>query len=92
MFERLGQASVFSKMDMKTRFHQILIRLEDFEKTGFNTQYGRFNFLVMPIGLCTAPTTFQSLKISIFYDHIDDFVVVYINDFLVYSKTKEDQF
>lgn len=90
ILDRLGRAAVFSKMDMKTGFHQIRIRPSDVEKTAFNSKYGHFEFLVMPMGLCNAPATFQTLMNSIFYDHLDDFVVVYIDDLLVFSKNRED--
>ena len=59
MFDRLGEARVFSKLDLKTGFHQIRVRPEDIEETAFNTKYGQFEYLVMPMGLCNAPATFQ---------------------------------
>lgn len=90
LLDRLGQASVFSKMDMKTGFHQIRIKEADVEKTAFNTKYGHFEFLVMPMGLCNAPATFQSLMNSLFYDHLDEFVVVYIDDLLIFSTNRTD--
>ena len=61
MFDRLVEARVFSKLDMKTGFHQIRVNPEDIEKTAFNTKYGQFEYLVMPMGLCNAPATFQTL-------------------------------
>ena len=76
MFDRLGGAKSFSKLDMKTGFHQIRVRHEDIEKTAFNTKYGRFEYLVMPMGLCNAPATFRTLMNQIFYDYIDFFMVV----------------
>lgn len=90
MFDRLGEARVFSKLDLKTGFHQIRVKPEDIEKTAFNTKYGQFEYLVMPMGLCNAPATFQSLMNRIFYDCIDVFLVVYMDDLLVFSKTPED--
>jgi len=89
MFDRLGGASVFSKLDLKTGFHQIRVRPEDIEKTAFNTKYGQFEYLVMPMGLCNAPATFQSLMNRIFYDCIDVFMVVYMDDLLIFSKDEE---
>ena len=76
MFDRFRKANVFSKMDLKTGFHQIRVKPEDIEKTSFNTEYGQFEYLVMPMGLCNAPATFQSLINAIFYDCIDDFLVM----------------
>ena len=90
MFDRLGEAQVFSKLDLKTGFHQILVRPEDVEKTAFNTKYGQFEYPVLPMGLCNAPATFQTLMNEVFHDCIDQFVVVYLDDLLVYSKTQED--
>ena len=90
MFDRLGEARVFSKIDLKTGFHQIRVRPEDIEKTAFNTKYGQFEYLVMPMGLCDAPATFQTLMNEIFYDCIDDFIVVYMDDLLIYSKTPDE--
>jgi hypothetical protein len=87
MFDRLGGAVVFSKLDLKTGFHQIQLRPEDIEKTAFNTKYGQFEYLVMPMGLCNAPATFQTLMNNIFYD---DFLVVYMDDLLILSKNEED--
>lgn len=90
MFDRLGGARVFSKLDLKTGFHQIRLRPEDIEKTAFNTKYGQFEYLVMPMGLCNAPATFQTLMNNIFYDCIDDFLVLYMDDLLIFSKNEED--
>ena len=86
MFDILGEARVFSKMDLKTGFHQIRVKPEDIEKTAFNTKYGQFEYLVMPMGLCNAPATFQSLMNQIFYDCIDVFLAVYMDDLLIFSK------
>ncbi len=90
MFDSLGNARIFSKLDLKTGFHQIRVKEKDVEKTAFNTKYGQFEYLVMPMGLCNAPATFQSLMNSIFTDYIDDFMVIYMDDLLVYSKSVED--
>ena len=86
MFDTLGEARVFSRMDMKTGFHQIRVKARDIEKTAFNTKYGQFEYLVMPMGLCNSPATFQSLMNRIFYDCIDVFLVVYMDDLLIFSK------
>lgn len=92
IFDRLGGCKVFSSMDLKTGYHQIRINLNDIEKTAFKTRYGHFEFLVMPMGLCNAPATFQSLMNHIFRDCLDEFVVVYIDDLLIFSKTEEDHY
>ena len=86
MFDRIGGSRCFSRLDLKTGFHQIRMRQSDIEKTAFNTKYGQFEYLVMPMGACNAPATFQSLMNEIFHDCIDDFLCVYIDDLLVFSK------
>ena len=92
MFDRLGGAKYFSKLDLKTGFHQIRVKPEDIEKTAFNTKYGQFEYLVMPMGLCNAPATFQTLMNQIFYDCIDVFMVVYMDDLLIFSKDEESHY
>ena len=89
MFDLIGEAKVFSRMDLKTGFHQIRVREKDIEKTAFNTKYGQFEYLVMPMGLCNSPATFQSLMNRIFYDCVDVFMVVYMDDLLIFSKDEE---
>lgn len=90
MFDCLGQAQFFSKLDLKTGFHQIRISPDDVEKTAFKTKYGNFEFLVMPMGLRNAPATFQALMNSIFGDCIEDFIVIYLDDILIFSESRED--
>ena len=92
MFDRLGGSKYFSKLDLKTGFHQIRVKPEDIEKTAFNTKYGQLEYLVMHMGLCNAPATFQTLMNQISYDCIDVFLVVYMDDLLVFSKTEEEHF
>lgn len=92
MYDRLGGSTVFSKMDLKTGFHQIRIRDKDIEKTAFNTKYGQYEYLVMPMGLCNAPATFVTLMNEVMKEFIDHFCVVYMDDILVYSKTKEEHY
>lgn len=90
MFDRLGQAKFFSKLDLKAGFHQIRVAPEDIEKTAFKTKYCHFEFMVMPMGLLIAPETFLSLMNRIFRDHIDDFIVIYLDDILIFSDSRED--
>jgi Reverse transcriptase (RNA-dependent DNA polymerase) len=90
MFDRLVGARVFSKLDLKTGFHQIRLRREDIEKTAFNTKYGQSDYLVMPMGLCNAPATFQTLMNNLFCSRIDDFLVLYMDDHFIFGKNEED--
>ncbi len=76
-------------MDLKTEFDQFRVKPEDIEKTAFNTKYGQFEYLVMPMGLCNTPATFQSLMNRIFYDCLDVFMVVYMDDLLIFSKDEK---
>lgn len=87
--ERLGGAKYFSSIDLKSGYHQVRIRAEDVPKTAFNTRYGSFEFLVLPFGLTNAPPTFQRMMNSIVGDYLDKFVLVYLDDILVFSKSKE---
>lgn len=76
VFDHLGKVTVFSKLDLKSGFPQIRVRNEDIEKTASRSKYGHYEFLVMPMGLCNAPSTFQTLMNSIFNAVIDIFLVV----------------
>lgn len=90
MFDQLGPSKFFQKLDLKTCFHQIRDQPEDIEKTYFNTKYGHFEYFIMPMGLCNAPATFQTIMNEMFYDCIDVFVVVYMEDLLVYIKKERE--
>lgn len=73
IFDRFGRSRVFSKLDLKTVFHQIRFRPQDIEKTAFNINYGKSEYNVMPMGLCNAPVPFQSVMNRLFYDCIEYF-------------------
>lgn len=89
MFNRLGKAQYFPKLDLKTWFPEIRVCPEDIEKTGCNTKYGQFEYLVLPMGFFNAPATYQALINRIFWDCIYVFLVVYMGDLLVFSKTEQ---
>jgi hypothetical protein len=78
---------VFCKIDLRFGYHQIKIRVKDIPKTAFTTRYGLYEYLVMSFGFTNVPTHFMYLRISIFMLELDQFVMVFINDILVYSKT-----
>jgi hypothetical protein len=81
---------VFSKIDLRSDYHQIKIPTEDIPKTTFNTRYGLFEYLVLSFGLTNAPAHFMYLMNSVFMPKLDKFVVVFIDDILVYSKSMEE--
>jgi hypothetical protein len=90
LFDQLAGAQVLSKIDVCSDYHQIKIRAEDIPKTAFTTRYDLYEYLVMSFGLMNAPTDFMYLMNSIFMAELDQFVMVFIDDILVYSKSMEE--
>jgi hypothetical protein len=90
LFDCLSKAKVFSTIDLRSGYYQIRIAKGDEENTTCRTRYGSYKFLVMPFGLTNAPTTFCTLMNDIFQEWLDDFVVVYIDDILIYSGSLEE--
>ena len=92
LFDRVVNAKVFSKLDLRTGFHQIRVHEEDVAKTAFRTRYGSFEYRVLPMGLCNAPGTFMQLMNDTFRHLLDKCVLVFLDDILVYSDTMDDHY
>jgi len=88
--DQLVGAEVISKIDLRSRYHQIRVKAEDISKIAFRTRYGHYKYSVMPFGVSNAPGVFMEYMNRIFHPFLDRFVVVFIDDILVYSKSEEE--
>jgi hypothetical protein len=90
LFDQMMGASVFSKIDLRLGYHQLKIRELDIPKTAFRTRYGLYEYTVMSFGLTNVPAYFMYLMNKVFMEYLDKFVIIFIDDILVYSKTEEE--
>ena len=90
LMDRLSGALFFSKIDLASGYHQVRVKSEDVEKTAFATRYGHFEYVVLPFGLCNAPATFMKVMNETFSEALDSFAIIYLDDIVIFSKTKEE--
>ncbi|GJU65589.1 putative reverse transcriptase domain-containing protein [Tanacetum coccineum] len=90
LFNQLQGSSVYPKIDLRSGYHQLRVRDEDIPKTAFRTRYGHYEFQVMPFGLTNAPAVFMDLMNRVYKPYFDKFMIVFINDILIYSRNKEE--
>jgi hypothetical protein len=90
LFDQLKDTKIFSKIDLRLGYHQVRIKEEDISKTAFRTRYGHYKFTVVLFGLSNAPVVFMCLMNGFFQEYLDKFVIVFLDDILIYFKSKEE--
>jgi hypothetical protein len=91
LFDQLKNEKIFSKIDLRSGYHQVRIKEQDINKTGFLPRYGHYDFTVVPFGLSNAPVVFMCLMNGIFRDHLDNFFIFSLDEILIYAKSEEEQ-
>jgi hypothetical protein len=90
LFDQLKEAKIFSKINIRARYHKVRIKYEDINKTAFRTRYGHYEFTAVPFGLSNALVVFMCLMNGVFRECLDKFVIVFLDEILVYSKSEEE--
>jgi hypothetical protein len=90
LFSHMKGPTMFSMINLRSGYHQLQIKKDDIPKTSFKTRFGHFEFIILPFQLTNAPGVFMSLMKGVFYDYLDNFVQVFIDDILIYSRTMEE--
>jgi hypothetical protein len=89
LFDQLKDAKIFSKIDLRSRYHQVRIKEKYINKTTFRTRYGHYEFTVVPFGLSNAQVVFMFLMNGVFREYLEKFFIVFLDEILIYSKSEE---